>query len=69
MNVSPEILRMLGASEEEIAAKENEISTIKWVAPTETGLEHSDAIADYRDVAVGGGGAAGGGGNVSLYSD
>ncbi|CAM9883132.1 unnamed protein product, partial [Sphacelaria rigidula] len=69
MNVSPEILRMLGAPEEAIAAKEQEIAAIKWVAPTETGLEHSAAIADYRDVAVGGGGGPGAGGQVSFRSD
>lgn len=55
MNVSPEIMRMLGASEEAIAAKEAEISGVKWVAPTQTGLEHSAAIADCDDVALGGG--------------
>ena len=53
MNVSPEILRMLGASEEIIAAKEAELSGTKWVAPTVTGLEHSSALADFQDVAIG----------------
>lgn len=57
MNVSPEILRMLGASEEAIAAKEKEISHINWVAPTKTGLEHSKAIADFDQVALGATGA------------
>lgn len=56
MNVSPEILRMLGASEEVIAAKRAEISGIAWVAPTATGLDHSSAIADFQDVALGAGG-------------
>ena len=60
MNVSPEILRLLGASDEEIAAKEAEISEIKWVPPTETGLEHSSAIADSSAVALGEGGAGAG---------
>lgn len=55
MNVSPDILRLLGASEEVIAAKEEEISTIKWEAPKETGLEHSSAIANFDDVALSGG--------------
>eukprot|EP00752_Nemacystus_decipiens_P008983 g8020.t1 len=57
MNVSPEILRMLGASEEEIAAKEAEVAgvTSTWVPPTETGLEHSAAIADSAAVALGAG--------------
>lgn len=59
MNVSPEILRMLGASEEVIAAKEAEISATKWVAPTETGLEHSSALADFKDVAIGKDGGGG----------
>lgn len=54
MNVSPEILRMLGAPDDVIAAKEAEISGIKWVAPEVTGLEHSDAIADFHDVALAG---------------
>lgn len=44
---------MLGASEEVIAAKEAEISGIEWVAPTVTGLEHSSAIADFNQVALG----------------
>lgn len=59
MNVSPEILRMLGASEEVIAAKEAELSDTKWVAPTETGLEHSSALADFKDVAIGKDGGSG----------
>ncbi|CAM9256738.1 unnamed protein product [Hapterophycus canaliculatus] len=69
MNVSPEILRMLGASEEVIAAKEAEVSgvTSTWVAPTETGLEHSAAIADSAAVAIGGGAASGGGGVERVF--
>ncbi|CAB1116179.1 unnamed protein product [Ectocarpus sp. CCAP 1310/34] len=69
MNVSPEILRMLGASEEVIAAKEAEVSgvTSTWVPPTETGLEHSSAIADSAAVAIGGGGAPGGGGVERVF--
>lgn len=55
MNVSPDILRLLGASEEAIAAKEEEISAIKWEAPKETGLEHSSAIANFDEVALSGG--------------
>eukprot|EP00903_Cladosiphon_okamuranus_P010040 g9520.t1 len=62
MNVSPEILRMLGARHEEIAAKEAEVSgvTSTWVPPTESGLEHSAAIADSAAVAIGAGGAPAG---------
>ena len=55
MNVGPDILRLLGASEEVIAAKEKEISHIKWEAPKVTGLEHSSAIANFDDVALSGG--------------
>lgn len=45
-------------SEEEIAAKEAEVAgvTSTWVPPTETGLEHSAAIADSAAVALGAGG-------------
>lgn len=60
MNVSPEILRMLGASEEVIAEKEAEIAGVKWVAPTKTGLEHSSAIAASDEVALGAGRKRGG---------
>ncbi|CAM9719376.1 unnamed protein product [Pylaiella littoralis] len=69
MNVSPEILRMLGASEEVIAAKEAEVAgvTSTWVPPTETGLEHSAAIADSAAVAIGGGKASGGGGVQRVF--
>ncbi len=57
---------MSTCSEEVIAAKENEVSdvTSKWVPPTETGLEHSAAIADSSAVAIGPGGASDGGGAV-----
>ncbi|CAM9493476.1 unnamed protein product, partial [Scytosiphon promiscuus] len=69
MNVSPEILRMLGASEEVIAAKEAEVSgvTSTWVPPTETGLEHSAAIADSAAVAIGAGGATNSGGVERVF--
>lgn len=53
MNVSPEVLRMLGASEDVIAAKKAEIEHIKWVAPDVSGLEHSSAIAECDAVALG----------------
>ncbi|CAM9273376.1 unnamed protein product [Discosporangium mesarthrocarpum] len=53
MNVSPEILAMLGASEEVIRSKKEEISEIEWVAPENTGLEHSEAIASYDQVNLG----------------
>lgn len=66
MNVSPEILRMLGAPDDVIAAKEAEISGIKWVAPEVTGLEHSDAIADFQDVAIAGDGNKRGESKVSF---
>jgi len=47
-------------SEEVIAAKEAEVSgvTSTWVPPTESGLEHSAAIADSSAVAIGAGGAS-----------
>ena len=50
-------------SEEVIAAKEAEVAgvTSTWVPPTETGLEHSAAIADSSAVAIGAGGAPDGG--------
>lgn len=37
------------------------------MAPTETGLEHSAAIADSAAVAIGGGQAAGGGGVERVF--
>lgn len=56
-------------SEEVIAAKEAEVSgvTSTWVPPTETGLEHSAAIADSAAVAIGGGKATGGGGVERVF--
>lgn len=50
-------------SEEIIAAKEAEIAgvTSTWVPPTQTGLQHSAAIADSAAVALGAGRAPAGG--------
>lgn len=41
--------------------------TSTWVPPTETGLEHSAAIADSAAVAIGGGKASGGGGVQRVF--
>lgn len=41
--------------------------TSTWVAPTETGLEHSAAIADSAAVAIGAGGASNGGGVERVF--
>lgn len=41
--------------------------TSTWVPPTETGLEHSAAIADSSAVAIGPGGAAAGGGVERVF--
>lgn len=63
------VLNTATPSEEVIAAKEAEVSgvTSTWVPPTETGLEHSSAIADSTAVAIGGGGASGGGGVERVF--
>lgn len=63
------LLKPFIRSEEEIAAKEAEVSgvTSTWVAPTETGLEHSAAIADSAAVAIGPGGAAKGAGVQRVF--
>ncbi|CAM9740847.1 unnamed protein product, partial [Choristocarpus tenellus] len=54
MNVSPEILAMLGASEEVINAKKTEIEEVAstWIPPKESGLEHSDVIANHNEIAL-----------------
>ncbi|CBN77421.1 hypothetical protein Esi_0059_0020 [Ectocarpus siliculosus] len=58
LNANPELLRMLGASERVIAAKEAEVSAIvsTWAPPPEPGLENSTTIiADSAAVVLGSG--------------
>ncbi|CAN0061826.1 unnamed protein product [Ectocarpus sp. 12 AP-2014] len=58
LNANPELLRMLGASERVIAAKEAEVSAIvsTWAPPQEPGLENSTTIiADSAAVELGSG--------------
>ncbi|CAM9571350.1 unnamed protein product [Ectocarpus sp. 13 AM-2016] len=58
LNANPELLRMLGASERVIAAKEAEVSAIvsTWAPPPEPGLENSTTIiADSAAVELGSG--------------
>ncbi|CAM9600991.1 unnamed protein product [Ectocarpus fasciculatus] len=69
LNVSPELLRMLGASERVIAAKEAQVSAVvsMWEAPPESGLENSVSIADSAAVALGSSGAAHGSGVARVF--
>ncbi|CAN0523977.1 unnamed protein product, partial [Ectocarpus sp. 12 AP-2014] len=58
LNANPELLRMLGASERVVAAKEAEVSAIvsTWAPPPEPGLENSTTIiADSAAVELGSG--------------